>query len=95
MAVPKVGVFDFHLTSDPFAGNKYVEVYHKAQFFGVEDFSDPPFEATPFPQEPVTHMVTLWASDFVANSLFYVYKENMKLEITKEFVRILIFLLSV
>jgi len=84
VAVPKVGIFDFHLTSDPFTGNKYVEAYHKAQFFGVEDFSDPPFEPTPFPQEPTTHMVTLWASDFVANSFFYVFKEQMKIEVTPE-----------
>ncbi|ELT89595.1 hypothetical protein CAPTEDRAFT_18671 [Capitella teleta] len=84
VAVPKVGVFDFHLTIDPVAANSYIEAYHKAQFFGVEDFNDPPFEAAPFPMEPTTHMVTLWASDFVANSFFYVVKEQLKIEVTPE-----------
>jgi hypothetical protein len=86
--VPYIGIFDYHLTKNPFVGNKYIEMYHTAQFFGVEDFSDPPFEAAPFPQEPVTHMVTLWASDFVANSFFYVFKDELRMEITPELVNI-------
>ncbi|KAI0219814.1 BPI fold-containing family C protein [Lamellibrachia satsuma] len=67
----KLLMLDYRLVATPKFTNSYVESMHKGEVFQKGDMTEAPFQPLPLPDgaSDGSHMMTLWASDYVLNTL--------------------------
>ena len=79
--IEKNWLLDYRLVAAPAFGAGYVESFHKGEFFSVADKSEAPFSPSPVPSPAWTpRMMTIWLSDYVANTAGYALFEHGALE---------------
>ncbi|ELU11065.1 hypothetical protein CAPTEDRAFT_228469 [Capitella teleta] len=75
--IADVGTLDFHFTEAPAFNMETVETYHKGEFFWAGDRTEVPFPPAPLTEpDQELRMITVWMSDYVINSLFYVLHKH-------------------
>ena len=69
-------LFDYRLVDTPRVDSDFIEFLHKGAFFHKNDTSEPPFQAEPFPVVETQRMVTIWISDYIAQTVGYVLQRQ-------------------
>lgn len=67
----KLLLLDYRLVAPPKFTTSYVETFHKGEVFEKGDLTEAPFQPLPLSDDVSSgsHMMTLWASDYVLNTL--------------------------
>jgi len=70
-------LFDYRLVSPPALKSGYVESFYKGEFFNAGDWTEAPFRPSPLPSPSTAdHMVTVWVSNYVLNTVGYVLQKR-------------------
>lgn len=82
----KYWMLDYRLVLPPVFQTRFVESYHKGEFFLKNSTREAPFQASPFPSTVGDRMVTIWVSDYVLSTIGYVLYNGgvLKRHLTKE-----------
>ncbi|XP_062499208.1 uncharacterized protein LOC134176553 [Corticium candelabrum] len=65
---------DFQLLQAPIFGTSFLQTLHKGEFFAYPHPREAPFQPSPFPDAAnSSRMMSIWLSDYIANSAGYVY----------------------